>query len=185
MVPYLMLCMHNEGRVNVPTRPASKRFIIDWGPAIVWAGIIFFMSSDQFSSSNTSTFLEPLLSAMFSGITPERFEAIHFVIRKLGHCTEYFIFSLLLIRALSGRFTKKLDSGRAILILAAVLLYALGDELHQVFVPSRTASLADVGIDWFAGICGILWIYFSPKGKSCAADAALDSVNQPEFCKKS
>jgi VanZ family protein len=184
MVPYLMLCMHNEGRVNVPTRPNPKRFVIDWGPAIVWAGIIFFLSNDQFSSSNTSTFLEPLLSAMFSGITPERFDTIHFVIRKLGHCTEYFIFSLLLIRALSGRFTRRLDFGRAVSIVAAVLLYALSDEFHQVFVPSRTASLADVGIDSFAGICGILWTYLGPKGKPCATDANLDGSNQPEFCKK-
>ncbi len=139
---------------------------MDWGPAILWAGIIFYFSTDQFSSSNTSSFLEPLLSAVFSGITPRQFEVIHFVIRKLGHWTEYFIFSLLLIRALSRGLRKKLDLPYAILILAAVLFYAMSDEFHQVFVPSRTPSLADVGIDWFAGICGIFWTYLCPKSKT-------------------
>ncbi len=180
MVFYFMPSIPSQDRANVANRPAWKTFIINWAPAIFWAGIIFFFSTDQFSSDNTSSFLQPLLSAIFSGITPQQFNEIHFVIRKLAHWSEYFIFSLLLIRALSGGLRGKLNFARAVGILAAVLLYALSDEFHQVFVPSRTPSLADVGIDWFAGICGILWTYLSPKGKSHEADATLES----EFCKK-
>jgi VanZ family protein len=174
----------NEDSTNASTRAALKHFIVNWAPVIFWAGMIFFFSTDEFSSSNTSTFFEPLFSAVFSGVTPDRFEAIHFVIRKSAHWTEYFILSLLLIRALSGGFKTKLDSIRALSIVAAVLLYALSDEFHQIFVPSRTASLADVGIDWFAGICGILWSYLGPNGTSCATDAAPECDNDPEICKK-
>ena len=166
----------SNGRETLSRPSVWMDFITNWAPVIVWAGIIFFFSTDEFSSSNTSTFFEPLFSAVFSGITPDRFDAIHFIIRKSAHWIEYFIFSLLLIRALGG-FSNKLHFSRALTIVTAVLLYALSDELHQVFVPSRTASLADVGIDWFAGICGILWTYLGPTGKSCATDATLECDN--------
>jgi VanZ family protein len=68
--------------------------------------------------------------------------------------------------------------------VAVVFLYALSDELHQVFVPSRTPSLADVTIDSFAGICGILWTYLSRKAKGFATDAAPDNRAGPQECKK-
>jgi VanZ family protein len=184
MVLYLILSMLNEDPTNVPNRAAWKALAINWAPVIFWAGIIFFFSTDQFSSSETSSFLEPLVSAILSGVTPEQFEPIHFVIRKFAHWFEYFVFSLLLIRALSATLRSKLELRRAVSILAVVLLYALSDEFHQVFVPSRTASLADVGIDWFAGICGILWTYLCSKGKSFTPDSVLDHEHPSAFRKK-
>jgi VanZ family protein len=48
--------------------------------------------------------------------------------------------------------------------LALVLLYALSDELHQTFVPTRTASITDVMIDVLGGICGILWLFWYRGG---------------------
>jgi hypothetical protein len=36
-----------------------------------------------------------------------------------------------------------------------VLVYAIGDEFHQSFIPSRTASFGDVMINMFGGVCGI------------------------------
>jgi VanZ family protein len=156
----------------------------NWAPAVLWAGLIFFFSTDRFSSSNTSQFFGPLLSTIFSGITAEQFDTIHLIVRKLAHWSQYFIFSLLLVRALRGPFKSQLELRRAIWILAMVSLYALSDELHQAFVPSRTASLADVTIDSVGGICGILWTYLCPKGKLFAANAALDDHVQSGLCKK-
>ena len=95
--------------------------------------------------------------------------------RKSAHWSEYFILSLLLIRAWHGQFKRKLELRRAIWVAAAVCVYALGDELHQVFVPSRTASLADVTLDSLGGICGILWNYLGTKGKFVAPNAAPDN----------
>jgi VanZ family protein len=113
----------------------------------------------------------------FSGITAEQFAVIHLLIRKLAHWSEYFIFSLLLILAVHGQFKRKVELRRAVWIAAAVFMYALSDELHQLFVPSRTASLADAALDSFGGICGILWTYLGPKGKSVAVNAAPAMIN--------
>lgn len=32
-------------------------------------------------------------------------------------------------------------------ILAGLVLFAISDEIHQSFVPGRTASLMDIGLD--------------------------------------
>jgi VanZ family protein len=164
--------------------PLWNTLLRNWAPAVLWAGLIFFFSTDSFSSSNTSQFLGPLLSAIYSGITAEQIDTIHLLIRKLSHWSEYFIFSLLLIRAVRGQFKNKVELRRAVWIAAVVFLYALSDELHQDFVPSRTASFADVTIDSFGGICGILWTYLRSKGKRVAANAAPDDHNGNGLCKK-
>ena len=125
-----------------------------------------------------------MLSALFSGITAAQFEIIHFLIRKLAHWSEYFIFSLLLIRAVRGQFKLKLELRRAAWLAAAVALYALSDEFHQLFVSSRTASLADATIDSFGGICGILWSYLNSEGNRPTPDEAPGSCNAYGACKK-
>jgi VanZ family protein len=171
-------------QTDIPNPHPWSTLFRNWGPVVVWAGLIFFFSTDQFSSSNTSRFFGPLLSAIFSGITAEQFDTLHLIIRKLAHWSEYFIFSLLLLRALRGRFKSPSDLRRAVWIVAVIFLYASSDEIHQVFVPSRTPSFADVTIDSFAGICGILWTYVRPRGKGVATNTTPGDCVRPHECKK-
>lgn len=62
---------------------------------------------------------------------------------------EYAILAMLLLRA-AGR---SLEGA-----LAVSLLYALSDELHQSFVPGRTARWADVGFDFVGAVLGVITI---------------------------
>ena len=39
-------------------------------------------------------------------------------------------------------------------------LYAASDELHQAFVPNRTARWADVGLDSFGAAVGAVTLYY-------------------------
>lgn len=39
-----------------------------------------------------------------------------------------------------------------------ILLYAIGDEYHQSFIPGRDATLRDIGIDLLGGISGIVGV---------------------------
>ena len=84
--------------------------------------------------------------------------------RKLGHWTEYFILAVLTMRALRKETGKNWELRHAVPTLIFILIYALSDELHQVFVPSRTASFGDVMIDVLGGICGILWMVWYRRG---------------------
>jgi VanZ family protein len=174
----------NTERGNIANRRGWKVFLRNWAPVAFWAVIIFSLSSDGFSSSNTAGFLEPLLSAFYSGITAAQFELIHLLIRKLSHWGEYCILSLLLLRAVRDQLNQKLALRRALWIAAAVAVYALSDEFHQLFVPSRTASLADVTIDSFGGFCGILWSYLNTQRNRPAPDETPGGCNTYAACKK-
>jgi len=118
----------------------------NWLPAIAWACLISFFSTDAFSSEHTSRFIIPVLHLLIPQASIETLELLHVIIRKSAHLTEYFVLGVLLHRALRGddRGWKLKWALWAIAIAAA---YASLDEFHQVFVPSRTASPWDALLD--------------------------------------
>jgi VanZ family protein len=70
------------------------------------------------------------------------------VLRKLAHAAEFAVLGALLVRA----------TGRAGLAFGLGVLYALSDEVHQVFVPGRVGAPLDVAIDAIGVAVGIaLW----------------------------
>ncbi|HXG77088.1 MAG TPA: VanZ family protein [Gaiellaceae bacterium] len=97
-----------------------------WLPAVLWAGLIFALSS------------VPDLSTGLGGWD--------LVLRKLAHAAEYAVLGALLLRA----------SGSARLALALGVLYAASDELHQSFVPGREGAPLDVAIDAVGVAAGVL-----------------------------
>ena len=132
-----------------------------WWPALVWAGVIFSMSTDTFSSEHTASVIEPILKWMVRSLTKEQFEAIHHLIRKSAHFTEYFIFCLLLYRGVRlGRVGWRWTWGVAALSCAAG--YSVLDEIHQAFVASRTASPYDSLLDSIGAFAAfaVLWLWF-------------------------
>jgi VanZ family protein len=140
----------------VSPRDFSARVLLRrWTPLLLWALLIFFFSTDTFSSTNTAGVFEPLLRGIFPQLATSDIPRLHAAIRKLGHFTEYFIFARLLLRALRSDVGPLTLRAYALTILVTTL-YAAGDEFHQTFVPSRTASVFDVLIDAFAGICATL-----------------------------
>ena len=143
-----------------------RSFVKFWLPALVWMLIIFSASSDSHSSQHSSCFFEPLLRWLFPQMPPARVEAIHFAFRKACHLTEYAILALLFWRGI--RQPVRNDSrawnwSEAGLALALVLLFAASDEIHQVFVPSRTGQTSDVFIDATGGALGLLALRIGHK----------------------
>ena len=69
------------------------------------------------------------------------------IISNLAHIPAYALLTFLWLRAFDR---KKYGSHFPIantLILIGLVLFAVSDEFHQSFVPGRTASLMDVGLD--------------------------------------
>ena len=135
-----------------------------WLPVCAWASLIFFFSTDYFSSANTSQFFGFASSWLFPDIPAEDIAPLHGLIRKLGHWSEYFVLAVLALRALLKETDNKWQSRHTVFTLVFVFVYALSDEFHQLFVPSRTASLGDVMIDVLGGICGIFWMVWYRRG---------------------
>jgi VanZ family protein len=116
-----------------------------WLAVVAWAALISTFSTGWFSSEQTGSLLLPILRALLPWAPPEHLDLLHAMIRKGAHVVEYLILGVLLIRALREEGLRGLP-----LALAAILLgggWAAVDELHQVFVPSRTASPRDVAVD--------------------------------------
>ncbi len=125
-----------------------------FGPPVIWMVIISSVSTDSFSSEHTSQYIEPLLRWLLPGATAATIELLHTGIRKTAHLTEYGVLALLWYRAFrqSGGGWQLRGALRAFAIVVAC---ALVDEFHQLFVPSRGASLADVGLDSLGGALGL------------------------------
>lgn len=140
-----------------------RALLANWGPVVLWAAVIFGFSTDSFSSSQTSRIVVPALNWFFPGITAYQLDAIHLAIRKLGHWSEYFVFAVLVLRALRRQSGGRSELHHYAPALAIVFLYAISDELHQAFVPNRTSSFGDVLIDLFGGICAVLWLRLRRK----------------------
>ena len=137
------------------------RWLKPWLPAIVWAGVISWASTDAFSSSHTSLFILPILHWLFPHASAETLDRLHFFIRKTAHFAEYFVFSLFLLRALRGEH-RGWQLRWAIAALAIAAGYSALDEFHQSFVPSRTASPWDSLIDTSGAATAqvVLWLWF-------------------------
>jgi VanZ family protein len=102
-----------------------RRFSL-WGPVVVWAAVVFALSSVPSLSSGLGTWDE--------------------VLRKGAHITEYAILGALLMRALS----------RQLPALLIGIAYAATDELHQHFVRGRHPSPFDVAFDAWGLVIGLL-----------------------------
>jgi VanZ family protein len=121
-----------------------------WWPALVWGALMSLFSTSGFSSENTSHFIIPFLKWLLPHASPPTLELLHHYIRKSAHFTEYFIFSLLVLRGIRAG-QKGTHLRWALVSILLVVAYAAFDEFHQSFVPGRTALVTDVFIDAFGG----------------------------------
>lgn len=70
------------------------------------------------------------------------------------HLSVYAVFAFLIFRTLKAYNSVKTRFWRLVLVLGFIFVFALTDELHQSFVPNRTASLMDVLIDCIGAASG-------------------------------
>jgi VanZ family protein len=125
--------------------PTAREHLFRWFPVVVWAALISTFSTGVFTFERTGAILLPLLHALFPTATYEELRAIHAAIRKTAHFAEYLVLSTLLYRAL--RAGRRWDVRAAVMAIVIAGLYSVGDELHQWFVPGRTAAATDCLID--------------------------------------
>jgi VanZ family protein len=133
---------------------------MDFGAIVLWMGLIFSLSTATFSSAQTEALITSLYSQLMPWFAALSIETADLLIRKLAHLSEYFIFGFLVSYVLQKR--SALMSVRQIsLAIPLGIIYAISDELHQSFVPSRTASAMDVLLDTIGFICGSVCFYTS------------------------
>lgn len=109
-----------------------------WLPVAAYMALIFYLSSLPHPDENLPKFLFERLGD------------------KLLHLVEYAILSVLCYRAFrraAGSFAAR----RAVVFtIMTVSLYGATDEVHQAFVPFRTASWLDWAADIAGGVIGVV-----------------------------
>ncbi len=116
------------------------KFFKLWLPVFGWCGLIFYLSGIPQLTTGWGTW--------------------DFILRKIAHMIEYFILVFLFYRAFRGSF----DLTTFYLILwsfSLSFLYAVSDEIHQYFIPTRYCRVADILID----TAGILAFFILLKYK--------------------
>ncbi len=136
--------------------------------AILWAAVIFSMSSATFTASFTGTVLAWIFNFLGIHLTPNEFDRLHFLIRKLAHLTEYAVFAVFLYQALEAGRTRAWRWRTALLAILIAGLYSLTDEFHQTFVPGRGPALHDCALDTVGATLGTLILY--AKGRLVQAN---------------
>lgn len=144
----------------------NKSKIIPWIPAIIWMSVIFYMSAQPAAESNslstgiTNQIIETL--GRFISIDVETSTSnilvsqLNHYVRKSAHFIIYFILGILVTFALvkNGFRHKEL----CVSFLFCVL-FAISDEVHQLFVPGRGGMLKDVMLDSLGSLMGIVFYY--------------------------
>jgi VanZ family protein len=108
---------------------ARSRVLTVWLPVVLWAAVIFTLSSIPSLSTGLGLW--------------------DTILRKAAHVTEYGVLGALLLRAL----------GQEAPALAVGIAYAASDEVHQHFVRARHGAPIDVAIDAIGVAAGmLLWL---------------------------
>ena len=147
--------LHQNSR---QVRSASSRFW-RYGPLVLWAVLIFIGSGDVLSGSHTSILLRAI-RWLFPNVRDEPLAVFHLLVRKAGHLTEYGILATLAARAFRPSSHDLLRRHWFWISWLLAIAYALTDEFHQSFVPSRTASIYDSLIDSAGALIAltIIWL---------------------------
>ena len=137
---------------------SKRRRVWRYGPLLLWLAFISFASTSEFSAANTSQLVRPLLLWLFPNLSEAQLATAHFLTRKAAHFAEYAVLAFLARRAFITSSHAFIQRYWFQLGLLLVVIYALLDEFHQSFVPSRTPSIYDSAID-IAGGLSVLLIY--------------------------
>ena len=126
-----------------------------WLPPVVWMAVIMTVSSDIGSAEHTEHWVVPVLRLFAPWATAMQVEAMHGLVRKGGHLTEYALLAALWYRAFA-RGQRLAPRSAAALAFAISVVWAILDETRQSFVPSRTASARDVALDSIGAFLAML-----------------------------
>ncbi len=138
----------------------KKQLIRAWLPVILWAGVIFFFSSDPDPYK-----ILPQAWLRFHPLGEHTHSSLKEIIGVLSHFSEYAILAFLFFRAMHYPAAKRPGSYSESthpnlrrltgLVILFTMLYALSDETHQLFVPEREFQLFDLTIDLLGTLLGV------------------------------
>lgn len=133
--------------------------------SIVTAALIFWFSSkkgdDSRAMSNLVTLhvaqtLRPDFMNMSARARQSYLETLSTIVRKNAHFCEFMLLGFNLMGTMRFYFPELSDGGCRLRAMGIAVLYAVSDELHQLFINERAGQLLDVLIDSAGSLTGTL-----------------------------
>lgn len=119
--------------------------------------------SENTSDAFTSSIIDKVTSITNKDISETKKKDLiintRFIIRKSAHFTIYFILGITIYLLLETYNIKRI----VILSIMICFIFSCLDEIHQIFIPERTARFYDCIIDTFGGTCGIYLLVIIEK----------------------
>ena len=121
---------------------------ISWILVVICMGIIFSLSaqngeeSSELSHSFVRAFLEQLGLTINEGI-----------LRSCAHCLEFMGLSVLVFNAVYATFETRITP---VIAFVGTVVYAVTDEIHQIFVPDRAFQISDILVDSTGALIGVI-----------------------------
>lgn len=148
-----------EGYRKKEAKCMSRVFL--WMLVVGWMGCIFFLSHQPATASSTlSLEITEMFLLVINQLIPNatiELDVFHFIVRKSAHFFAYFILGMLAYFAFLKSDVHLNRSALYAFFLS--VLYAMTDEVHQLFIPGRSGQVQDVLIDSAGAFVGIFFIY--------------------------
>lgn len=130
-------------------------------PVIIWMAVVFKFSNEPAKiSDNTSLNLTKKMVEIVSSeenVKKEKkqireIKNIDPIIRKIAHFTLFAIGGFFIMTYVNGYEIE--DKKKILYNTLAGTIYAITDEIHQIFVPGRSAQISDVILDSMGVVTG-------------------------------
>ncbi len=141
------------------------RKILSWVAVFFWIGLIFYLSSQvAVQSSKISTGVTEIIIEATEKFAPNsdlEVKSFSRVVRKNAHYFLYLILGILVLNALKR---SGINGYKCFALATAIcVLYAVSDEVHQLYVAGRGALFEDVIIDGAGVAVGFLAYILTDK----------------------
>ncbi|QSQ07859.1 hypothetical protein H0A61_00176 [Koleobacter methoxysyntrophicus] len=123
----------------------DKEKVFAWVLVIVWMVVIFYFSHQP---ARVSAVLSYSICNFFKesfNVDDSLTASLHYLVRKGAHVAEYFVLAFLLANAFEKYPLR--DKKVILYSFSASFLFAISDEIHQLYVPGREGRATDVIID--------------------------------------
>ncbi len=138
------------------------RIVLLWMAVAVLMATIFWFSSQPGTQSNhvseglSKRFVEqnPTTKALTDNHKENKIVTVNGFFRKYAHYMVFLLLGIAVSLALRSSFGAMRTPVVWAIALGFCLLYAVSDEIHQHFVPERSAQLTDVLIDFCGAFTG-------------------------------
>lgn len=168
----------------------TLKFIIE-ALVIVWMIVVFLFSCEQSNETKDTSgrFTKQIVNIVSKVVNiPENAKEdlvikLNPYIRKFAHYSLYTIGGIFIIISLK-QYKNLSEKKKIIISLALGILYAISDEIHQYYVPGRSAKIQDVYIDTLGIATGVILILTIVKLYNHRKEIKLGGVTTNEYVRR-